>query len=508
MSKIASAATPNAPLVVPVLPSDFRSNLGAAIYAAWNFPKPQRRVFVRTAQMLRSAQGTQPQTIATAAAALNAVGLVDEAALLLLRNDLVAAAASLFIKHGRYRHAASLYKRLRRWADAAELYNLAGAYEKAGRCAARANNNRLAAEAFEKAGNVPAAATFHARDGNLQMAARLFYKCGRMREAASVFVAWLVDGAGVNVTMAGSDTDTLLDLTVHHVSDLRLIRHLVNCGLSDRLVIALLKADKGRLAAEIYKPRAASLRRSLLAIVFEEPKLVHPVKLLLEAAGDQMGLGLFYEDLARYQEAADAYKQAGDLEGAYRCCLICNEWTAATRLRKELGADPADLKTRAKEQSESDKELDSMQQFLDSKFLAGLTSEERTSLWSLGYVKHFPRGSAIVDFDEATLGTLTVLTGEVEVLKDDEETGPKAVNMGTPRNIGAAWSLLPLTSQVKVVATTDCDIHVLDRDRLAEFLSNSGATGDDSLSTRLADGVLRHLALRIYNDQPDQANAA
>jgi hypothetical protein len=129
--------------------------------------------------------------------------------------------------------------------------------------------------------------------------------------------------------------------------------------------------------------------------------------------------------------------------------------------------------------------------FYDSRLVRGLSEVEKAALWGLGLVKAYAKGQVIVDFDDDPTGTFTVLNGAVSIFHGPTTTQP-ADEATASHCFGESWSLLPMTSRVRVIAETDCSVHLLDRERLGRFFSGEGALGS-SLRKRLTSNLVLHL---------------
>lgn len=246
-----------------------------------------------------------------AAAALRKKGQFEEAAEMLWNGDELDKAAEYYLEAEQYTRAAEIRHDQNRFVESAELYVRAGQLEAAGGIFAQQSEWVRAGECYEKADGLSVAAEMYEKAEEWRRAAQCYARVEFDRHAASCWVKarqW-GEAAGCLVKVFSEEAPKA-------------------------------KTDASKLA-ELQK-----LARQIARLYERAGKPAEGLPVLVQSQCwvDAAELSL---DLERYAEAADCFRNAGDLERAAESLRELGETEAAARLLGDHHRDRGELKEAA-----------------------------------------------------------------------------------------------------------------------------------------------------------------
>lgn len=462
-------------------------------------------------------------------------------------------AVRVFAQAGRYREAAHILKHTGHVEAAARFYIKGKAFDlaegcyltlgdrlNAARCAAAAGNHARAATTFEELGDRRAAAEAHAKAGDWLHAGRLYHGEGLFGQATAAFGEWLRRaGERHRDQVALDDVDRMVDALAQSTMAKDLLRFVLAKGRVTSLVTNLLEQGRLAIAVEVFEHQKVRLDDSFFDWVRIGREYAERGLLFATKVADPQLQAQLLELLGRSTEAAQAYLTAGDYTNAYSCSLKAEDWQQIERMKAIIAARgetmPGLHLREARGQNERSSSVMSRPRsfaldgdsvvagtlaegtvageptaqmqvdesfvaadvmltplFMDSKLFRGLALEERQTLWSLGHVTSVPKDGVIVEAGIIPIGTYTLLEGAVEVQRQADD-GYRVVDRIVPgQNFGETWLLVGRASGVRIVASANCRVHVVERQKLdhVEIRASGGAA---RLMKSLAVSLLGHL---------------
>jgi len=263
---------------------------------------------------------------------LFSVGLMDQAAEVFIKAELLERAAEIRHDQNRFIEAAELYVQAGNSNSAATIFAQQEEWQKSAECHLKAGNKSLAAEMFEHAEKFRQAADCYKAVDFQRNAAQCYVKSQSWMQAAdclrSVFVE---EGAQVNQ----SDPKAVADMNklVTQAGKLYMRAKEPEQAL-DVLEKGSLFSEAGEVAVRLKEfSRAASLFRE----AGELPRAAEALRELGESEAAARILGEHHRDLGEIKEAAECLEQAGDFLEAGDFYRQLEEYERAGRCYKQQG---------------------------------------------------------------------------------------------------------------------------------------------------------------------------
>lgn len=420
--------------------------------------------------------------------------------------------------------AARMYVLGRNWEQAEFCFSAVLDWKNAARSARAARKFARAGELFEKAENPVAAARCYRRVRNWRRAAALFESGEKFSDAVYCWTAWAHSNQAADYAkLTDEDLSTIARVLAKTGVEPTLFNILEQNECLDLLVLELLRNSRLPVAVEIYSQRPAGLRQSLCELVANNQNSTQAAIEMFVAAKDPLGAAILFERTDRPYDAAEYYESAGDLQAAYACALKTEWWekisTLKTRMNPVLSSVDTSRPTippppigsadfslmsvpkqipitefSAFELTGSSTEMSPA--FVESRFFNQLSQEDRKSLWEIGQIGTFEPGETVVDYDSLPQGTFTLLLGELTIYRRIGGQEKVVDRISAGENFGESWLMLGLRSEVRIVASKQAHLHLLDRQGFERSIeSDSGVNA--RVVSQVAQAVCFHLLKRF-----------
>jgi tetratricopeptide (TPR) repeat protein len=482
---------------------------------------------------------------------LMAQGLTYDAIRLLYELKYYREAADILRGAGATTEAARLYVKAKSWAQAESCFYALGDRMNVARCAKAAGKYAEAAPVFEEHGEWDSAAKCYRSLGNWRYAASLHAKGRNYPEAVRCWHEWIrLDKKAVETKLSSVELNGMIKAISEGKFEAILFQILDNHGQVSSLVFALMKKNRMSMAAEIYDSRFREISADLCAWVKTHPELIPAALSLCQMAGDQRGTANLYEQMDRLQDAVVAYESIGDLKSAYACAVKSEWWGKVNALKEKIGpiasfenpdkniqeftkpAPPQEIPSldifegvrleldlfpdfdiqpfdsplpelEIVEKSESEginqREMPTKEHgfgFVESRFFNQLNHHDRHKLWDIGAIVSYKAGDTIVEVGAMPTSTFTLLEGVVEIYKQKGRLEEFVDRIGAGENFGESWLMVNLKSEVRIIAATDCHLHVVERAGLQKLMAQDAASSPNIIS-QVAQAICFHLLHRF-----------
>ena len=482
---------------------------------------------------------------------LMAQGLTYDAIRLLYELKFFREAADILRGAGATAEAARLYVKAKSWAQAESCFYALGDRMNVARCAKAAGKYEEAAPVFEEHGEWESAAKCYRSLGKWRHAANLYAKARNHPDAIRCWHEWIrLDKKAIETEMNPTELNDMIRAIAEGKFEAVLFQILDNHGQVSALVFALMKRNRMSMAAEIYDSRYRDISADLCAWVRTHPELVPAALSLCQIVGDQRGIADLYEQMDRLRDAVVAYESIGDIKSAYACAVKSEWWEKVSVLKEKLGPNDM-LQVPAQQLQELPKaapmldiptldlfegvslELDLFPEhdihpftlpfpelentedlvsddrmplaipskepgfgFIESRFFNQLNHHDRHKLWDIGAIVAFKAGDTIVDVGAMPTSTFTLLEGVVEIYKSKGRMEEFVDRIGAGENFGESWLMVNLKSEVRIIAATDCHLHVVEREGLQKLMAQDSASSPNIVS-QVAQAICFHLLHRF-----------
>jgi CRP-like cAMP-binding protein/tetratricopeptide (TPR) repeat protein len=135
--------------------------------------------------------------------------------------------------------------------------------------------------------------------------------------------------------------------------------------------------------------------------------------------------------------------------------------------------------------------------FFRAEFLVDLSAQEQKLLQQICIVRDFPKGTVILDYNQAPAGIYFLLGGNVTVYKIDKEGNEiPADELQASDTFGELWLLKDQPTKVKFSATTPCTLGCIRRAEFEQLMDNNGA-----IARKLYRRYAHKLLSKLLNEQ-------
>jgi tetratricopeptide (TPR) repeat protein len=466
-------------------------------------------------------------------------GMKYDAIRLLYELNYFREAADILRAIGATSDAARLYVKAKNWEQAEHCYTILQDKLNAAKCAKASGKYLKAAPVFEELKDWQSAARCYRELGDWRRAAFLFGKAGKDTNTIKCLQEWVRTNAeALNERLAADEIKIVIDLLAVGKFEPVLFNFVESHDKVPHIIYALLKQNRMPMAVEIYGSRFQELSKNLCAIMRHNPDMVEVTISLCQQVGDIRGVAELYEITDRLKEATEHYEAIGDFNAAYLCALKCEWWEKINALKTgfiEKKALPVAIQSNDSSPSlmSAPKAIDlrsgvfslnaeeakaDMQQighvehgfgaiepslsgdmapaFVESRFFRQLSSADRSQLWNIGSVVSFEAGSTIVDIGTTPASTYTLLSGVVEIYRQDGRVERLVDRIEPGQNFGESWLMVNLNSEVKIVASVDCHLHIIERHGFEQFMA-SETKNTTRIVSLLAQALCTHLLQRF-----------
>jgi tetratricopeptide (TPR) repeat protein len=493
---------------------------------------------------------TKEQLFATVSK-LMAQGLTYDAIRLLYELKFYREAADILRGAGAIGEAARLYVKAKSWAQAESCFYALGDRMNVARCAKAAGKYDEAAPVFEEYKEWESAAKCYRSIGNWRHAASLYVKAKIYSEAVRCWHEWIrLDKKAIETELTPSELNAMIRAMAEGKFEAILFEILDNHGQVSALVFALMKRNRMSMAAEIYDSRYKDISGDLCAWVRTHPELAPAALSLCQVVGDQRGIADLYEQMDRLRDAVVTYEAIGDIKAAYACAVKSEWWEKVALLKEQLSPGdllqapiqvvqeiqkpapvqdiptidlfedvsldldlfpeqdmhPFNLPFHDQEVSDDVVTLDIQLTetpakepgfgFIESRFFNQLNQHDRHKLWDIGAIVSYKAGDTIVDVGAMPTSTFTLLEGVVEIYKQKGRLEEFVDRIGAGENFGESWLMVNLKSEVRIIAATDCHLHVVERAGLQNLMAQD-ATSSPNIVSQVAQAICFHLLSRF-----------
>lgn len=472
-----------------------------------------------------------PRAAAILAGKLFAMGRPQDAARTLAQAGLFMEAAHIMKRTGNVKVAAHYYCVAKAWDLAEGCYWVLGDRVSAARCIFAAGHIEKAAKLFEESGQWSLAAEAYQRLGVRRKAADLYFKDNRFAEVVQAYGEWLkIEGE----RRADPVTEVELDQIVVSLSrgpdDKALVSLVERHGRSRSLVFGLTENGGIARAAKIYASHADLMGPIVVEWAKANQKRAELAQELAGMAGDLTTQARILEMIGRQADALDAHQAAGNLERALELAttlrdparietiqgLIVSRGRQSPGTSRATNAGAAGTRHSMMSQVKSFAMTDvtgeiavtdteavpqafapmAMPSFSESRLFQRLVPSDRERLWSLGGVTSYAEDMTIIDFGETPAGAFTLLTGTADIYRQRDDGTVLVDTIKAGQNFGESWILTDKQSSVRIVASCDCQVHLVQRTSLETVIA-SGEAGATSLFKNLTESVLSHLMISM-----------
>ena len=448
-------------------------------------------------------------------------------------------AADILRAIGATSDAARLYVKAKNWEQAEHCYTILQDKLNAAKCAKAAGKFQKAAPVFEDLKDWQSAARCYRELGQWKRAAFLFGKAGRDANTVKCLQEWVrTDSEAYSTTLDADELKIIVELLAVGKFEPVLFDFVEAHRKVPHLIFALLKQNRMQMAVEIYGSRYKDFSKDLCTLMRHNLDLVEVTIALCRQVGDLRGVAELYEITDRLKDATEHYESIGDLHAAYLCALKSEWWDKINSLKADLNNKKTNFSTVYDESSspslmsapksidissgvfsltaaegkpetranlivehgfgsiESSQSGDIAPAFVESRFFRQLSSADRSQLWSIGNVVSFEAGSTIVDIGATPSSTYTLLSGVVEIYRQEGRVERLVDRIEPGQNFGESWLMVNLNSEVKIVASVDCHLHIIERHGFEQFMA-SDTKHTTRIVSLLAQALCAHLLQRF-----------
>ena len=503
------------------------------------FAEPWTKELSRIHRSIEKGTASKNQIFAAVNKLLNK-GMKYDAIRLLYELKYFREAADILRAIGATSDAARLYVKAKNWEQAEHCYTILQDKLNAAKCAKAAGKFQKAAPVFEDLKDWQSAARCYRELGMWRRAAFLFGKAGKDVNTVKCLQEWArTDSEALSAKLEVDEIKIIIDLLAAGKFEPVLFNFVETHGKVPHLIFALLKQNRMPMAVEIYGSRHQDLSKDLCSVMRHNLDMVEVTIALCREVGDLRGIAELYEITDRLKEATEHYEAIGDLNAAYLCALKSEWWEKINALKAGLilkkpsptmvNADDStspslmsapksiDLRSgvfslkAAEARPETKANLvvehgfgsiesslsgDMAPAFVESRFFRQLSSADRSQLWNIGNVVSFEAGSTIVDIGATPSSTYTLLSGVVEIYRQDGRIERLVDRIEPGQNFGESWLMVNLNSEVKIVASVDCHLHIIERHGFEQFMA-SETKHTTRIVSLLAQALCAHLLQRF-----------
>jgi|GEM_PF-4396550 len=448
-------------------------------------------------------------------------------------------AADILRNMGANADAARLYVKAKRWEQAEICFAVQQDRLNAARCAQAAGKYSKAAPVFEEFEDWHSAARCQRRMGDWRRAAHNFASAGRNIEATRCWHEWIRleknKPSSQQTELTAVELRGLVKLLTDEKPDAQLLHLIETHAWEHMLVVALVKRGKMMAATQLYQTRYEDISHKLCEWAARNPEASDSLLELCHAVNDERGVATLLEQTERLHEAVEAWEAMAEYEKAYKCALKCNWQEKIITLRtqhtaslltanmtgsQKPGSLPSDgtfalsslknatetaeipsisLMSQPKPVTINSRVLtldtqshNASPAFTGSKLFHELSGDDRRRLWDVGSVVSYKAGDIVIDIGQIPTSTFTVISGEVKVYRLEGHFEREVDSIKAGHNFGESWLLVDLQSKVRIVAGTECEIHIIERTGFTK-LTAPGAPNAIEMVSRLAQAVCSHL---------------
>jgi tetratricopeptide (TPR) repeat protein len=441
----------------------------------------------------------RPETIVRAATILRSMGYVEFACEILVSHSLFREAAELLVTLNKIEAAAKLYVKAHCWERALRCYDQLGNKPLAAKCAAQLGDYSLAAQLFVESNELGSAAKCFLLDKEYRKAAHKFGQSGDMEKAANCYRLWFRSDLNyATAILQASECEVITELLKSRLMGKEVIDLLdTNHGLQDILRSMVVDGDLAR-AAELFRTKIHKESAALCSWVCINREYVKPTLILLRNLGDTHGEDALREEMGLEPRSTLNPARNTAVEKFLSQAHLTLALDTSVKKSPNIAADATLVLDEGKNDAPH-------ATFFSSNFIRVMQPQDRNALFKMGDVRDFSNGVVLLDERDQPPGTVTVISGEVTMTRYGENGEIAFQQICRPgMNVGEAWSLLKMRSGVKIEATTDVKIHVLDRNRLNAYFETQDPEVS-ALRNRLQSQVLSHLMMRV---NPQAVSAA
>jgi CRP-like cAMP-binding protein len=451
------------------------------------------RVALNMARELLLKGQAKPETILRASTILRSLGYTEFACEVLVSHSLYREAADLLATLNKVEDAAKLYVKARSWEKAFRCYDQIGNRSLAAKCAAHLKEYELAAQLFLDSEDFGSAARCLLLNKDYRKAALRFGQIGDLEKSANCYRLWFKSDSNYSSTnLQASECEVLSKLLDVRYLDKDVIDLLdANNCLQDLIRNFIVKGEINR-AADLFRTKIFKESSSLCSWACVNREYVNPTLSLLRELGDVNA-----EDALREEMGLTPRSKLNDLKNP-----VVEKFLSQAHLTMMLDTS---LNKAPEETADilptivlGEKVEDPLQKpFLSSNFIRLMQPQDQSALFQMGDIRDFSNGVVLLDEKDQPPGTVTVISGEVTMTRYGENGEIAFQQICKPgMNVGEAWSLLKMRSGIRIEATSDVKIHIIDRNRLNAYFEKKDP-GVSDLRNRLQSQVLSHLMMRV-----------
>ena len=276
----------------------------------------EKRLYAQALKLLRDSN------VLAAARILEQIGMNREAIQALEDRGHIHEATQILKRMHRPNRAGVVFARHGLWSEAAQCFQSANMPLEVGRCAREAGNFPLAAVNFEKAGRWEDAAICYEKIKDLHRAARLYSAANLLKPAMKSYEQLFKSTKNLgDLSLLEEELETIAGFVAQSLNQdyPHCIKALAFKGRVSKLILDLIYSQNKLLAAKVFQLCSPTLAANLLSdFNFESSEGPAFAEILIGAGQYQYG-GIVLEKLQNYEQAAEAFDQAGDQTRSAYC---------------------------------------------------------------------------------------------------------------------------------------------------------------------------------------------
>ncbi len=485
------------------------------------------------------------------------MGLERESISVLEKNKYVKEAASILLMRKNIKRAASIYARNAFWKEAYQLFLEGNLVKEAAQCARQLGDYQKSYELFIEAQEYSQAADVARLQHKLPLAIQTHLLGKHFDKALNL----------VNHTLANSVQDLGEQQTSfeNSVQELFIEGHFSPLTvqflkLKGQLVPLIFKVFYDESAKTKFRSVIAFADEELTQLILRDlnysEKYAHNIAEAFENCGKRKYAAIIYEQLGNFQKASTLFETLAMWDRAITCYQRLGQHEKANRLieiyfeksnEKTSKKKPVTLQDIEEENhtqilSKSSehhtqvltssisltrgmgvlklvKEEDLAKQelkenfpllnaeyrsiFFDAAFISDLSTSQKEKLWKIGQIKEYASKEVIVDLNTAAKGVFCVLSGQVEVIKPDEQGGGAISDiLKAGETFGELWLLMESASQVCFKARNEATlVHLIKRSDFNELMHKNA-----SIAKLIYKRFTQKLLQKLINPQNQYEN--
>ena len=328
-----------------------------------------------------------------AAQILESIGMNQEAIVILQKSQKFEEAGKLASRAGMHKRAGRIFAKIKQWEHAASNFKQAGMFEEAGQCYHQFGDYTLALECFKQTDNYDAVAKCYTILQEYRKAAMTYLRFKKVGKAVPLYQKMYQDNPDrwTKTKFAPEELKAFSTWIKAGNPDLAFAWTLYHAKKLSQLILDLADDGEIRLATKIFvkDPNEfdSPLASKLVAEVRYETEQAANLVQIFQELGHYYHQGIVLEKLERFKEAAEAFRQSGEVSRAVHCYQRAGLHEEASKLESdESNAQKAHSEKIAAQKAKlasgesPDFSLEGISQMSDVKNSAEFEKEENTKL--------------------------------------------------------------------------------------------------------------------------------